>query len=170
MSDAFAQWRHQVLATALRLDDIDYFQLLGCQTQASPAEIRRAFRQLATSYHPDRFRGHDDTLYQALEKIYRRITEAYAVLRDPTDRKAYSAGLKNGLKRFDRDQAQQALHQRAQEQEPGTTDQGRRHFKRAQAALTRGDRYSAKEEIRMALLFEPKEPSFLNMAKDLQGS
>lgn len=170
MSDAFAQWRQQVLATAQRLDDIDYFRLLGCHDQSSPAEIRSAFRQLATNYHPDRFRGQDDRLYQALEKIYRRITEAYAVLRDPADRKAYSAGLKNGLKRFDRDQAQQALNQTKQEKEPGQTDQGRRHFKRALAALNRSDRYSAQEEIRMALLFEPNEPGFLKLAKELQGS
>lgn len=170
MSDAFAQWRQQVLTTAQRLDDIDYFRLLGCNDQSSPAEIRSAFRQLATNYHPDRFRGQDDSLYQALEKIYRRITEAYAVLRDPADRKAYHAGLKNGLKRFDRDQAQQALNQTKQEKEPGKTDQGRRHFKRALAALNRSDRYSAQEEIRMALLFEPNEPGFLNLAKELQGS
>ena len=170
MSDAFAQWRQQVLATAHRLDDIDYFRLLGSSEQSSPAEIRSAFRQLATSYHPDRFRDQDKELYQALEKIYRRITEAYAVLRDPADRKAYSAGLKNGLKRFDRAQAQQALNQTQQENEPGKTDQGRRHFKRALAALNRSDRYSAQEEIRMALLFEPNEPGFLNLAKELQGS
>ena len=170
MSDPFTQWRQQVLATAQRLDDIDYFRLLGCHDQSSPAAIRSAFRQLATNYHPDRFRNQDDSLYQALETIYRRITEAYAVLRDPSDRAAYSAGLKIGFKRFDRDQAQQALNQNIKSREPGTTDQGRRHFKRATAALGRGDRYSAQEEIRMALLFEPNEPSFLKFAQELRDS
>ena len=170
MSDAFTQWRQQVLTTAQRLDDIDYFRLLGCHDQSSPAEIRSAFRQLATNYHPDRFRDQDDSLYQALEKIYRRITEAYAVLRDPSDRVAYSAGLQNGFKRFDRDQAHQALKQTKKSREPGKTDQGRRHYKRATAALSRGDRYSAQEEIRLALLFEPNEPGFLNLAQELQGS
>jgi DnaJ-class molecular chaperone len=170
MTDAFAQWRDQVLATAKRLDEIDYFRLLGCTPEASPADVRRAFRQLANGYHPDRFVGQDETLCVALEAIYRRVTEAYAILRDPKERAAYSAGLDQGLTRYDPDQSHQALQQSQDAQLPGATAEGRRHYERAQTALARGDRYSAQEEVRMALLFEPSEPAFLNLAKDLQGS
>jgi DnaJ-class molecular chaperone len=170
MTDAFAQWREQVLATAQRLDEIDYFRLLGCAPDAGPADLRKAFRQLANNYHPDRFVGQDEGLCRALEAIYRRITEAYAVLRDPADRSAYRAGLDQGLTRYDPDQSQQALQQSQNAQQPGSSAEGRRHYERAQSALARGDRFGAQEEIRMALLFEPSEPAFLNLAKDLQGS
>ena len=102
MSSEWARWREQVLDTAARLDEIDYFRLLGCPPEPSPATLRTCFRRLATSYHPDRYRQVDPVLYTALETIYRRITEAYAVLRDPHDREAYSAGLSQGFVRFDR--------------------------------------------------------------------
>ena len=52
MSSEWARWREQVLDTAARLDEIDYFRLLGCPPDPSPATLRTCFRRLATSYHP----------------------------------------------------------------------------------------------------------------------
>jgi DnaJ-class molecular chaperone len=169
MSSEWARWREQVLDTAARLDEIDYFRLLGCPPDPSPATLRTCFRRLATSYHPDRYRQVDPVLYTALETIYRRITEAYAVLRDPHDRAAYSAGLSQGFVRFDRARAHELLERARQTVEPGQTEAGRRHYQQACAARDRNDRYTAREEIRMALLFEPSEPQFLILAEQLKG-
>ncbi len=171
MSDAFAQWREQVIATAARLDEIDYFRLLGCNATSQPADIRQAFRQLAAAYHPDRFAGGaDDALEDALSQIYRRLTEAYAVLRRPADRAAYQAGLAEGVIRFDPERSVQAQRKARAKASPGQTEVGKKHYQRARLALAQGDRYNARSEIRMALLHEPNEPSFLALAKDLQGS
>jgi DnaJ-class molecular chaperone len=170
MTDAFTAWRTQVIATAKQLDDIDYFALLGCAGDAPPTQLRKAFRQLAQTYHPDRFSTLDDDVLKAsVHQIYNRITEAYAVLRHPEQKRAYQAGLSAGINRYDPERSAQALKATQAEKEPGQTERGKHHFKRAQAARTRGDLYTAKEEIKMAMLYEPKEPIFLSFAQELKG-
>jgi molecular chaperone DnaJ len=52
----------------------DYYQILGLQKGASKDEVKKAFRKLASQYHPDKKTGD--------EEKYKEITEAYAVLGD----------------------------------------------------------------------------------------
>ncbi len=61
----------------------DYYELLGVSRDASQDEIKQAYRKLAMEHHPDRS---DDP--EAEEK-FKRVTEAYEVLRDPEQRKRY---------------------------------------------------------------------------------
>jgi molecular chaperone DnaJ len=60
----------------------DYYAILGVSQQVSAGDLRRAYRLLALRYHPDRA-GQGATLQ------FQRISEAYAVLSDPTSRAAY---------------------------------------------------------------------------------
>lgn len=62
----------------------DYYKALGVEKTASADEIKKAFRKLAVTYHPDRNQG--DT---AAEEKFKEINEAYAVLSDPEKRKQY---------------------------------------------------------------------------------
>src|ERR671915_1447880 len=62
----------------------DYYATLGVARGASEAEIKKAYRQLALQYHPDRNPG--DT--QA-ENRFKELNEAYAVLSDPDKRSQY---------------------------------------------------------------------------------
>lgn len=62
----------------------DYYQILGVDKQASEKEIKKAYRKLATKYHPDK--NPDD---KAAEEKFKEITEAYEVLSDPEKRKKY---------------------------------------------------------------------------------
>jgi curved DNA-binding protein len=61
----------------------DYYQSLGVGRNASPEEIRKAYRKLAMKYHPDRNRGKD------AEEKFKEINEAYEVLSDPQKRARY---------------------------------------------------------------------------------
>ncbi|MBP1750348.1 MAG: hypothetical protein H6Q52_2887 [Deltaproteobacteria bacterium] len=62
-----------------------YFAILGVGSNASPDEIRTAYRRLAKEYHPDRFTGGNEPFLQ--------IQEAYSVLADASKRNSYERSL-----------------------------------------------------------------------------
>jgi curved DNA-binding protein len=63
----------------------DYYQILGVSRDASPEEIKKAYRKLAMKYHPDKVKGDK----KAAEEKFKQISEAYAVLSNPDKRKEY---------------------------------------------------------------------------------
>jgi curved DNA-binding protein len=62
----------------------DYYRLLQVAPDADQAELKRAYRQLAILWHPDR--NPDSSV---AEERFKAIAEAYAVLSDPLKRKRY---------------------------------------------------------------------------------
>jgi molecular chaperone DnaJ len=72
----------------------DYYEVLGVSHDATPDDLKSAFRKLARQYHPDVNKEAN------AEERFKEINEAYAVLSDPEKRAAYDrygqAGL-NGM-------------------------------------------------------------------------
>jgi molecular chaperone DnaJ len=66
--------------------DKDFYALLGVAKDAPAAEIKKAYRKLAKSLHPDRHAGD-----AAKELRFKEVGEAYSVLSDPEQRKQYDA-------------------------------------------------------------------------------
>ena len=62
----------------------DYYKTLGVQKTAKPAEIKKAYRDLARKHHPDANKGN-----AGAEERFKEITEAYNVLSDEKQRKEY---------------------------------------------------------------------------------
>ncbi len=62
----------------------DYYEVLGLQRNASPDDIKKAYRKLAVQYHPDRNPGNAEA-----EDRFKEATEAYEVLADEKKRQAY---------------------------------------------------------------------------------
>ena len=65
----------------------DYYEVLGVDRDASPEQIKKAFRRLARATHPDANPGDP-----AAEARFRQIAEAYEVLSDPAKRDRYDRG------------------------------------------------------------------------------
>src|SRR5687767_9190411 len=66
------------------MEYIDYYKVLGLDKNASPEEIRKAYRKLARKLHPD-LNPNDKEAHQK----FQQVNEANEVLSDPEKRKKY---------------------------------------------------------------------------------
>lgn len=83
----------QILAWLEALDELTYYELFGVSPEAAADDIRAAFHAFCDTFHPDRHAARSDEERQALGTIFRRGTEAYAVLSDDAMRGHYDAQL-----------------------------------------------------------------------------
>ena len=64
-------------------DKRDYYDVLGLSRNATPEDVKKAFRKLAMKYHPDRNNSGDAS------EQFKAINEAYEVLSDQERRAMY---------------------------------------------------------------------------------
>ncbi len=65
---------------------MDFYKILGVDRDATPEEIKKAFREKAKKYHPDVNKG--------AEEFFKKITAAYETLIDEEKRKIYDEKIK----------------------------------------------------------------------------
>lgn len=61
----------------------DYYAIMGVSRDATPEQVKQAYRKLARKYHPDVSKEKN------AEASFKEVGEAYEVLRDPQKRAAY---------------------------------------------------------------------------------
>ncbi|MFZ9887351.1 MAG: DnaJ C-terminal domain-containing protein [Myxococcota bacterium] len=61
----------------------DYYETLGVKRSSTPEEIKKAYRRLSKEYHPDRNKS------PGAEETFKKVSEAYEVLKDPQKRARY---------------------------------------------------------------------------------
>ncbi|MBK7855355.1 MAG: DnaJ domain-containing protein [Bacteroidetes bacterium] len=62
----------------------DYYEILGVAKNANETELKKAYRQLAIKYHPDKNPGNKEA-----EEKFKEAAEAYEVLSDAQKRQRY---------------------------------------------------------------------------------
>src|SRR6186997_2615324 len=62
----------------------DYYEILGVNKNSQDAEIKKAYRQMALKYHPDKNPGDKES-----EEKFKEAAEAYEVLSSPEKKQRY---------------------------------------------------------------------------------
>ena len=62
----------------------DYYHVLGVERNATPEDVKKAYRKLAVKYHPDKNPGD-----KSAEDKFKELGEAYEVLSNEDKRAAY---------------------------------------------------------------------------------
>lgn len=159
----------EIAALAKIMDELDYYQLLNVEPSASSADIRRAFHVSSRNFHPDANRHLEGEVQAQCQKISKRITEAYCILRDKRRRQAYDARVSEGdALRIQLAEAKQAHDERRKVERSGATPQGRQFHGKAEAELKAGNLAGAIQNIQMALTFEANNAGFKAMLEELR--
>jgi len=144
-----------------KVDTLDYFELLHVDKQAAPSQIKKAFYRWSRIYHPDRFfHIPEGPARTAIGHIYKRVTEAYSVLKDGPKRAKYLTDV-TGPNRAQRLRYTEATEaelkaeaKKAQEEEIGTNPKARGFYTQAVKDFDRGDFSSAERNLKMAITYE----------------
>ena len=67
----------------------DYYAILGIHPASSEAEIKRAYRRLAVTFHPDKNPDPE------AENLFKEINEAYDIIGDPEKKRDYDLIIQN---------------------------------------------------------------------------
>ncbi|MCA9614517.1 MAG: DnaJ domain-containing protein [Sandaracinus sp.] len=136
-----------------RLDDLDYYTLLGLEPHATADAVRDAFHRFALKYHPDNHSGGDPTRLARATQIFRRGAEAYRVLSSPDSRRRYDEGLAKGDLRLAAEP-----EAAARKPAPAQTVNRKAHpfYRKAEQLLASGDLMNAKLQLKIALGHDPE--------------
>lgn len=76
------------------LDELDYYRILKLKAGSPIGEVEKAFASQSKTFHPDRFFGvRDPKFTKKVTAVYKKVTEAYQVLKDPELKKMYDQKL-----------------------------------------------------------------------------
>lgn len=154
------QFWPQLKHLAATIDGLDYFQILNVATNAPGPQIKTSYYGLARALHPDKFFHLDDAdLKAAVNKIYKRVTEAYMVLKDEPKRLKYIkdiSGPERAKKlRFTEESEAEQKEQAKAAVKVAKTPKGEQMYNTAMVDLANGRFDAAFKALQSATLFEP---------------
>ncbi len=152
------------------LPALNYYQLLKVQQTATPGEIKAAFYQFSRDYHPDRyFRFPNENFRNAVTTIYKRISEAYTVLKTSDWRRSYDGQIKANPAnvRFSI-QDEEKRKQQGGSLYDGGNGPGKKYWLAAMEALRNKNPAGAKMQMQMAVGIEPKNEEFKAKFEELK--
>ncbi len=173
MDDRFLE---EVQALSAKLDGLDYFGVLRVEPTAGAADIKAAYYRESRAFHPDRFAAlNDPMLRETIGRIYRRVNEAYTVLRDDRKRAKYLADVSGPdraakLRFTEADEAQvKEAEKKKLEEQLGQTPNGRKFYAAALADVQAQRWEAAQRALKSALMYEPGNARFREQLAAVEG-
>jgi DnaJ-class molecular chaperone len=157
------------------LDQLDYFEILRLEKAATPGEVKAAYYRESRAFHPDRFATVPSAgLRDHIGRIYRRVNEAYTVLRDDARRRRYLADItgpdRQKKLRFTEAEESRVKQEQKQKLEEhfGQTPNGRKFYAAALREM-QGSRWEAAERaIKSALMYEAQNAKFKELLAQVE--
>jgi DnaJ-class molecular chaperone len=162
-----AQFLLEVEMLATVLDELDYYGVLKLEPGAGVADVKAAYYRESRTFHPDRYAAVESAeVRDMIGRIYRRINEAYTVLRDDRKRTRYLADV-SGADRLKKlrftevdESAVQAEQKRKLEEQLGQTPNGRKFYAAALVEIAAQRWEAAERALKGALMYEAGNARF----------
>ncbi len=171
-----AQFLIEVETLVQVLDQLDYYGVLKLPQGAGAAEVKAAYYRESRAFHPDRFAAvESEALKAAIGRIYRRINEAYTVLRDDRKRARYLADVtgpdrERKLRFTEAEESAVQVEQRKKvEEQFGQTPNGRKFYATATLEVQAGRWDAAERALKSALMYEPGNAKFKELLAQVQS-
>lgn len=156
------------------LDSISYYELFRVDRAATYDDLRVAFHTFAESFHPDVHAWRDPQERNAIGYIFKRGTEAYRVLSDPSLRMRYDEALSSGILRpesliieLEKPRSSIGPAGPARLIDKIRSPGARPFVLRAEELAKKGDPKQAKIQLVMAMHMDMKNPALEAYAKEL---
>jgi len=171
-----AQFLIEVETLAQVLDQLDYYGVLKLPQGAGAADVKAAYYRESRNYHPDRFAAVENAeLRELIGRIYRRINEAYTVLRDDRKRERYLADVTGPerarkLRFTEVEESAVVVDQKKKlDEQFGQTPNGRKFYATATLEMKAGHWDAAERALKSALMYEPSNAKFKEQLAQVQS-
>jgi len=156
------------------IDEISYYELFRVTPAASFDDLRAAFHAFVEDFHPDAHYWRDPGEQAAIGVVFRRGTEAYRILSDPSLRARYDEGLRAGILRPELlvlenpASTPSRTSMRARLIDQIRMPSARPFVLRAEELFKKGDLKQAKIQLVMAMHLDANNPALEAFAKELE--
>ncbi len=158
-----AETKQEIITLAKTIDAMDYYQILKVRKRAFTQDIKTAYFNQSRRFHPDKFYNEDPRLVEMVNKIFKRVCEAYKVLSDQDKRATYTKAISgdDGQKYIRYNPKLYARLAKADKPEDeGQTPMGKKYYQMAQTGIRNKDYKSAKINLQLAIKMEPSNQTF----------
>jgi curved DNA-binding protein CbpA len=150
------------------IDDLDYYQILKLDQMAFDEDIKKAYFEESRVYHPDKYYNEAAEIQEKINKIFKRVCEAYKVLSDQEKRALYTKLIsgtdRKKYLRFDLRLLKEATEKKEDE---GQNPLAKKYYKMAKTAFQNKDFKAAKINLQLAIKVEPNNQTFLDKLKEV---
>jgi hypothetical protein len=159
------------------LDRSDYFEVMRLPREATPVQIKKAFHHWSRTLHPDRFYQLENAQMKAqVSELYKRITEAYFVLRDEEKRRKYLEDISGPdraarLRYTEQTEAEMKAQAKKQaEEQLGSNPKARQFYAEALKDEAAGRLKEAERNVKSALMYDAQNATFKAKLAELQAA